>query len=538
MVESLWKKAFFAGVGFLFFLPGMAGAQSLQEAMGKTFANHPKLGAAAEEVKIIREEIKMARSRFMPKVTARGEGGFEWNYEQGQEDFAYRGVLALTQNIFDGGENFAKLREARARVEQAELTDEEAKEEIAQALAETYLDLIRFRRLLELAQRNAATHKEVLGQIRSKYTSGASSQADVTLAEARYALAESTVESRRRELEMAGVMFQYLVGKEPGKLVMPVLPQGILPGSVEKISVAKNPTLLAAEASVKAAAQAAKAARGVLYPRVDLQGTADAKKNFYDYDNDNSNLSVMAVVSYDVFDGGMNQAVIRQKADAHRKAIKVMETTKLTLEKNMRNAWYEADAADRRQVLLLDYVKALAQTVAIYTKQFRIGQRLLLNVLDEKNELFNAQSAAENEYYNGVQAKWRLVHSMGSCAKTIKMAKGEEKGLPWDELLPPLTEKTEEALQDLKKDAAQKVVVPAGLDALPEPDVVPSMPVLPDGSLAPQPVVPVPVPAASPTPIATPKPTPGSTPVPAGGAGGVLPPPVSGNDPQYAAPKK
>jgi adhesin transport system outer membrane protein len=61
------------------------------------------------------------------------------------------------------------------------------------------------------------------------------------------------------------------------------------------------------------------------------------------------------------------------------------------------NAWNDLTIAEERLYRLEDYRDAMTSVVSAYQKQFELGQRALINVLDVENELFSAKSSVAEE---------------------------------------------------------------------------------------------------------------------------------------------
>jgi adhesin transport system outer membrane protein len=71
----------------------------------------------------------------------------------------------------------------------------------------------------------------------------------------------------------------------------------------------------------------------------------------------------------------------------------------------------------------LPYLKTHAvsaeRTHASYQQQFNLGQRTLLDLLDQENEKFTAQSDYINGVYDEKVACYRLLASMGVILETL-----------------------------------------------------------------------------------------------------------------------
>lgn len=83
------------------------------------------------------------------------------------------------------------------------------------------------------------------------------------------------------------------------------------------------------------------------------------------------------------------------------------------LDEGTRLAWSAMELASDQTKFLQEHVDASARTVIAYEKQFRIGKRTLLDVLNTENELFESRKAYLNAHYSGILAKYRVLNATG-----------------------------------------------------------------------------------------------------------------------------
>ena len=66
-------------------------------------------------------------------------------------------------------------------------------------------------------------------------------------------------------------------------------------------------------------------------------------------------------------------------------------------------------------------IDASAKTVVAYEKQFRIGKRTLLDLLNTENELFESRKAYLNAHYSGILAKYRVLNATGLLLDSMRV---------------------------------------------------------------------------------------------------------------------
>lgn len=68
---------------------------------------------------------------------------------------------------------------------------------------------------------------------------------------------------------------------------------------------------------------------------------------------------------------------------------------------------------------LSDHVDSASETVIAYEKQYRIGKRTLLDLLNTENELFEARKDYLDAHYSEQYAKYRVMNATGSLLNAL-----------------------------------------------------------------------------------------------------------------------
>ena len=128
--------------------------------------------------------------------------------------------------MYDGFGTRNTVLASQSRIDIAGFQLFDAGEIIGLRTVAAYLDVLRNRQLVELADANAAKDEEVLGQIRTRADAGAGSQADVNQAEGRVALANSTLLATLNGLRDSEAAYLESVYEPPRGLNVPQIDAG------------------------------------------------------------------------------------------------------------------------------------------------------------------------------------------------------------------------------------------------------------------------------------------------------------------------
>ena len=89
------------------------------------------------------------------------------------------------------------------------------------------------------------------------------------------------------------------------------------------------------------------------------------------------------------------------------------------MEESLRLSWSALDLTLQQKNFLADHVDSASATVIAYEKQYRIGQRTLLDLLNTENELFEARKDYLDAHYSEQYAKYRVMNATGNLLNAL-----------------------------------------------------------------------------------------------------------------------
>lgn len=405
---------------------------SLREAAQRAVLQSPEVTAKWHAFKAAEEEIGVARGGYLPQVDlTAGRGKESLKPGQGQRDDYTRtgAMLTLNQMLFDG---FATRNEVRRlskarQVRYYELL--EASENTALEAARAYLDVLRYRELVRLAEDNYVQHKATYEQVLQRTRSGVGRRVDLEQAGSRLALAEINLTTEVANLHDVSARYQRLVGILPPASVTA---SAELSAPVPDSSAAalaglyrRNPTLLAAIENAEAAQYDVAARRAAYSPRVDLRASTDNTRNYLGADGRREHNVAEVVFTWNLFRGGSDRARERQYMEQRNVALDLREKACRDTRQTLLIAYNDVQRLREQKGYLATQVKLLEGTLAAYRDQFNIGQRTLLDLLDTENELLSARRnaiGAEADYQLGIL---RTHAGMGSLLQALGLQRLE-----------------------------------------------------------------------------------------------------------------
>jgi outer membrane protein, adhesin transport system len=437
--KSLNKfKAVLLGSALTFPLAVSANAMTLQEAVQQAIATNPDIGVVASNREAVDQELRQARGLYLPQVdvaagiglesfndsTSRASGG---DYE---DTVRRESSITLQQRLFDGFEAGATVEREMARVESAANRVLENSSVLALDAIGAYLEVLRQRDLVRLAEDNVGYHGQVLGAQRQRLEGGGGSEADVDQTEGRASRARNTLVTTLQDLRVAEAIFTRIIGSFPGNdLSYPEFPAGSLPGALDdavSLAVRNNNTTKIFEADVRTAEAEIELSEVPMYPAITLEAQSEYNDGTSALDTYEFNNQVMVRVRWNIFRGGIDraarqEALFRLSESKNRRYASVLES-----QQEMRRSWFELEAARDSIDALEDARDFNRSTLGAYEQQFEVAQRTLLDVLDAENELFVAEGQLITAQTNEQLASYRILAVGGQLLETLGVSAPEQ----------------------------------------------------------------------------------------------------------------
>ena len=416
-------------------LPAVVAAAApapLQDAARKAVVTNPEVQARWHAFRAAGADQDAARGGYLPQVDLSTSIGRESQKRPGTSTDYYthsNATLSLNQMVYDGfytRSEVARLGYARL-ARYYEIVD--ASESAALEAVRAYADVQRYRDLVALAKQNYFEHKQVYDQIAERAGAGVGRRVDLEQATGRLALAESNLLTEVSNLHDVSARYQRIVGELPAD-ALPAMGdklglEGIPPSAGDALRKAFNtsPALNAAVENVRAGQAAIETRRAAYHPRVDLRASQAVDRNLDNLDGRSRDGVVELVLTYNLFRGGSDDARIRQSAESLNQAKDLREKACRDLRQTLSIAYNDVNRLEEQLRYLDQHQLSIEKAREAYRRQFDIGQRTLLDLLDSENEYFQARRAYTNARYDRITAEARTLSGMGQLMQALDVAR-------------------------------------------------------------------------------------------------------------------
>lgn len=377
--------------------------------------------------------IEQANSRYFPTVDVKGATGYTSLKDRLRQTVLNGGAqgtvegkhseMALTfrQPLFEGFDTIHRVEKASREKNQAEHKIRETKEVVAYSVFREYVTVRRFQRLVRLAEENIKNHQQILEKVRSLVQAGKTTIADLQHVSSRLADAKSALEDIRGDLDSSCARFTELLGYDPHDLKNAQIPPHFLPSSLEKaLSIARrsSPSLALGQAIVKVAESDLNVVESAFYPSFALESDVQRSFNPLGEKGTQNTVSALAVVRYNLFNGGNDVAKTREYAQRVTEAKYKAVSSLRQIIREVTISWTQMLNAHKQSEALRESSQAKDAIRQTYLDQFTLGKRSFLEILDVTHEAFLAKGSLITADATEDVAGARLLASMGVLVDT------------------------------------------------------------------------------------------------------------------------
>ena len=367
------------------------------------------------------ESRTSAKGGYLPSIDINAA------YGQGKRDFDSRGwfdqgqaEISLTQMLFDGFQTRNKVEQADYATLRSYYELNSGLEEKAFEAARAYLDVQRYRELVELAKVNFNNHQRVYNQVEQRAKQGVGNRADLSQISGRLSLAQTNLITEQTNLNEVTARFQRLVGVLPPADLAPVDLQFTMPADREtlvKSAYQTNYALRGALSEIEYAKANAEEFKSRLYPTLDFvakHGVYQNRNSFTegrdprDYGNDTA---VELRLNYNLYSGGSHRADVNAANARILRAEDLKNKACIDLRQTTLIAYNNAENYGTQMQWLQRHKDESNSVVRAYSDQYDIGRRSLLDVLDSENEAFQSNRAYTAATYDLKISQLQILNS-------------------------------------------------------------------------------------------------------------------------------
>ncbi|MDQ7069074.1 MAG: TolC family outer membrane protein [Sulfurimonas sp.] len=405
-------------------------AQDLKTSVEEIINTNPTILERAKNYQVRQKDIEIAFSGYYPKLDLSLGIGYEQTdrtrplINPESFDFSvYQNSLKYTQNIFEGFSTYHKVEAQEYGTIAAAYSYVEKVNTTTLDMVNTYLEVMKNQELLSIAQRNIDINEDILKKVNKLYKAGLTTLSEAHKIESSLALAHSNFVVQENTLLDASYNLARVLGRglNPQEMSRPKI-KVVLPKTREEaieIALHYNPSLLASEYNVKLAQATKNSNKSPFYPKLDIEVAQLANKNLSAIEGTEERFRAMAYLSYNFFNGFADSANLQKSKYSLYQEQESKNIIKRRVIESLNLSWNAYEKLQEQLAYLIEYKNYSKKTLVLYSKEFDLGRRFLLDVLAAQNDYIQSDAQIIATEYSILYAQYRVMDSMGTLVSSI-----------------------------------------------------------------------------------------------------------------------
>lgn len=378
-----------------------AQAMSLEEALALAYTGNSEIAAARAALRVTNEERPQAFAGWMPQVTGavsqdRNLSDVETASVASTITNTQKRSVTLSQPLYKGGRTTARVEKADLTILSQRNALLRTEQTVLLSAVTAYANVLRDRIIERLRRDNVGLLARRLEATRVEFDLQQRTLADLSQAQSRLGQAQANLTEAVSNLANSVANFKRIIGQPPGDL-SEAGPMEKLPATMDEavsVALSDNPDVVVARLAVNLAESDVKINTRTLLPSVDLNSTVsfqDAKIRGGAVGTETYEVTAGVSVSVPLYQSGAELSRIRAAKKLVGQRRFELDTTLLTTEENMVNAWRSLIASRARVASFEGAAEAARVARDSVSAEFEVGRRTLLDLLNADQELLDAE---------------------------------------------------------------------------------------------------------------------------------------------------
>ncbi|MDB9805289.1 TolC family protein [Porticoccaceae bacterium] len=353
---------------------------TLIDAMTLAVKYHPLVASREGDYQAALGDLSAARWSAFPTPSYSARGLF---------DSGSQNSFSLSQPLWTGGRLSGNIELAESRRDNAVANIVEVEQILLEDSARAFIEFHRANSKLTISVDNVTEHKRLFDIIDRRVKAAISPEVDAMLAKARLAFARSQVLQNTSAKEVARSELEQLIGRAVNNVSAPVrFSASLVPLSdIENAAIAFSPKLRAIQSEIAGLNANARIASSALYPQVSL----GYERRFGELLFAQEREQVFVALEFQPGAGLASRSSISASKARVRAAIKTLAASRRELRRKVQIAWREYESARLQLSPSRQLVSATTEVVSSYLRQYTVGRKSWLDVLNAQREVVQAQ---------------------------------------------------------------------------------------------------------------------------------------------------
>ena len=424
--NSRWSGRGFACAFFgLLVTVEPAVAETLADALVKTYQNNPQLNAERSRQRGTDENVPQALSGYRPQLVASLSAGLQAvrnvlpdNTIQSTNLKPWTIGLTVTQVLFNGYKTANNVRVAEFQVKSGREALRNVEQGVFLDAVTAYMNVMANYALTEAQKTNVQVLREIQATTQRRLNAGDVTPTDTAQAESRLSRGLADLNAAQVALAISKQIYSEVIGEPPAGLTAASPVDRLIPPSQStslETASHEHPAVLGAGYDVDVATTSIKLAESALLPQLSVQGSVSRQVQ-----NDptlsvqkEDQASVVGQLSVPIYDGGMAASQTRQAKEVASQSRMVLEQVRNQTRTAVISAWVSNEGTKVALTASESEVRAAEIALQGVRREAAGGQRTTIDVLNAQQDLTNARSRLIGAQRDRVIASYTLLSAVG-----------------------------------------------------------------------------------------------------------------------------
>ncbi|MDA9817835.1 TolC family protein [Flavobacteriaceae bacterium] len=391
-------------------------AITLEDAILAAKENNYEIKSQEYSYKAAKSEKLKSLGGFLPQVSIdvnNGSRKTKIGSQQRINDDVDTKSFTASQNLFNGFGSVSELKKANNILKREKAIKDSKIQQVTLNVIRSYLDILKYQKLLEIGKENLKSQKSLLYYIKRKFKVKDATKSEIAKAEADYIKAKNDQAQTQNHLDLSKANFIRYTGLTSINGLTEIKEEVSRDNQdidqLYKIALETNPEIQAAKYGFIAARHNANVSKSALSPKVTLNFDVREEKNSRYLNNQQErDTSVYLNVNVPIFNSGQSYFDISSTSNSKKKEKYNYEAVK----KQIYNSIIEYSNKKRNSESSYKSAKELERANKIYLRTLRqeekFGTKSIIELLEAKQNLYTSQVEVTGLYYDKIYSGFEL----------------------------------------------------------------------------------------------------------------------------------
>jgi len=399
---------------------------SLDELIDIAVSNNANIEVSKNQEKVKEQELKKAKSAYLPKLTASADTGY-YDIEAGNQDGnASSFTLGASQLLYDFGKTSSSIDASEHNLDASSKDIDVSKQSTVLQIKQAYYDILNDYQQILVSKESVKLDELQLSQAKEYFKAGIRTQIDITNAQLQLSNSKLKLVQNEYSLKNANAKLISILGtkidenievKEPSYNIKKLAKNASLKyKSLEELvelGLVNRPEIKKYEALIKTNKASLENANSQYYPTLDVSASYNDKKSDDIASLDSDQTAVLLNLKWNLYTGGTREADKKIALTNLNTTHKQLQQQKLEITQDITSAYYNTKQSfDSIKIGLLS-LNLATKNLDLATQRYKAGLNDLLEVNDAKLEYTQSKSTLVNAYYTYLTSIANLEYSLG-----------------------------------------------------------------------------------------------------------------------------